>query len=335
MLDQVIALLNALLAQTGAANLTAGNLVMIAAGAGLIALAASRRYEPLLLVGVGVACIAANLPAANDSTVFHYASLGLDKLIVPSLLALAVGLMTDFGPLIANPRLIVFGAAAQLGIAVALVLARSLGFTLQEAGAIGIIGGADGPLALFVTAQLAPHLLGPVAVAAFACLALMPKMQEQMLRLLPASEKRAGGVTALRKATKLEKIAFPVFMAIIFNLFFPPVAPLITLFMLGNLAREVDAAGRLKNAAGVITDVIVLILAVAVGSKMAAATFLTVQSAEIVVLGLVAFACIVVSTTVMARFTHLFVAEAPANPIMRACRARFARRRPGPSRNSS
>ena len=178
------------------------------------------------------------------------------------------------------------------------------------------LSGLDGPLALFVTAQLAPHLLGPVAVAAFTCLALMPKMQERMTRLLPANEKSAAGMAAPRKATKTEKIAFPVFMAIIFNLFFPPVAPLITLFMLGNLLREVEAAGRLIKNAGGITDAIVLILAVAIGSTMAADTFLTVQTGEIVVLGLVAFACIVASTNVMARFTNLLLAEAPVNPMM-------------------
>ncbi len=318
MLDQVVALLNALLAQIGASHLTLGNGVMIAAGAGMIALAAARRFEPLLLVGAGFACIVANLPAAHGNTLFQYAYLGVDNLIVPSLLALGVGAMTDFGPVIANPRLLFPGAAAQLGIVVALVLAKSLGFTLQEAGAIGIIGGGDGPLALFVTAQLAPHLLGPVALAAFSFLALMSVMQERLARLLPpAGGEHAVPMAAPRKATKQEKIAFAVFIAIMFNLVFPPIAPLITMLMLGNLLREIEATGRLaKTAAGGIANVLIIVLTVAIGSTMAADKFLTVQTVEIALLGLVAFVCGIVSTLMVARLMNLSLAVgAPVNPL--------------------
>lgn len=316
MLDQVVALLNALLAQIGAAHLTLGNAVMIAAGASMVAMAAARRFEPLMLVGIGFACIVANLPAARDNTLFYYAYLGVDKLIIPSLLALGVGAMTDFGPVIANPRLILLGAGAQLGIVVALVLAKSLGFTLQEAGAIGIIGGGDGPLALFVTAQLAPHLLGPVSVAAFAFLALMAMMQGRLMRILPASEERAAGAAAPRTATKLEKIAFALFIAIIFNLFLPPIAPLITMLMLGNLLREVEATGPFaKTAARGIANVIIIVLTVAIGSTMAADKFLTVQTVEIVLLGLVAFVCGIASTMMMARLINLSPVGAPVNAL--------------------
>jgi oxaloacetate decarboxylase beta subunit len=314
-LDQVIALLNALLAQAGMAQFSFGNLVMIAAGAGMIALAAIRRYEPLLLVGVGFACIVANVPAAGESSLFHYAYLGMDKLILPSLLALGVGAMTDFGPVIGNPRLLILGAGAQFGIAAALVLAKAFGFSLKEAGAIGIIGGADGPLAIFVSAQLAPHLLGAVSVTAFSFLALMSTMQQRMMRTLTGEERRAAGMATLRQATKLEKIAFPIFMAIAFNLFFPPIAPLITMLMLGNLLREVESAGRLaKTAAGSITNAVIIVLTVAIGSAMAADKFLTVQTVEIVLLGLAGFVCCAASTMGMAKLMNLLFGM-PADPL--------------------
>jgi carboxybiotin decarboxylase len=305
-LEQAIAWLNALVAQSGLAQFSLGNIVMIAAGAAMIALALSKRYEPLLLVGVGFACIVANVPAAHESAVFHYASLGMDTLIIPALLALGVGAMTDFGPLIANPRLIVLGAGAQLGVVAALILAKWLGFTLKEAGAIGMIGGADGPLAVFVTAQLAPHLLGPVSLAAFAFLALMPMIQEAMLRMLPLDE-RATGLASMREPTRLERIAFPLVIALVFNVFFPPIAPLVTMLMLGNLLREVEATGRLaQTAAGGITNVAIIALTIAIGSTMAADKFLTEQTAQIALLGLAALACGVASMIGMAKLMNLF-----------------------------
>jgi carboxybiotin decarboxylase len=314
--DQAIAWLNALLAQSGLAQLSMGNLVMIAAGAAMIGLAASRRFAPLVLAGAGFACIVANVPAARDSAVFHYAALGMDTLIIPSLLALGIGAMTDFGPLIVNPRLIVLGAGVQLGAVAVLILAKGLGFTLQEAGAIGMIGGADGPLAIFVAAKLAPHLLGPVALAAFAFLALMPMMQERFMRTL--GENHGASAAALREPNQTERIAFPVFIALVFNLFFPSVAPLVTMLMLGNLLREVQGAGGLaKTAAGALTNVIVIALTVAIGSSMAADKFLTVQTAEVVAMGLLALACAVASTVAMAKLLNLQL-EAPAAKLEQA-----------------
>ncbi len=325
MLDQVIAVLNALLAKTGAAHVTFGNLVMIAAGAGMIWAAAVRRVEPLLLVGAGFACIVANVPGANEGALVHYAALGTDKLIIPSLLALGIGAMTDFGPVIANPRLMLLGAGAQLGIVVALVLANSLGFTLKEAGAIGIIGAADGPLAIFVTAQLAPHLLGPVSVATFAFLALMPIMLEQAMPIPRAKEAGSAGAGTPRTPAKFEKIAFPLCIAIVFNLFFPPIAPLIAMFMLGNLLREVGGAGRLARTASAITNATIVILAVAIGSTMAADTFLTVETGKIVMLGLLALTFGVASTLGIAKFMNLFL-ETPIDPLTPIARASYGAR---------
>jgi oxaloacetate decarboxylase beta subunit len=332
-LDQLIAFLSALLAQTGAAYFSFGNLVMIVIGATMIYLAIAKHYEPLLLVGIGFACIVANVPGPPDDVpgghaisallyevkeggLFHYAYQGVAKLIIPPLIFLGVGAMTDFGPMIANPKLVILGAGAHLGIFVALILAKVVGFSLKEAGAIGIIGGADGPMAIFVTVKLAPHLLGPISVAAYSYMALMPMIQPPIMRLLTTKSERVIGMAQIRKVTKLEKIAFPVVIAIIVNLFFPPVAPLITMLMLGNLLKEVGVTERLaKTAAGGLMNVIIIILTVAIGSTMAADKFLTFQTVEIVVLGLLAFLFGTASGVVTAKIMNMFL-ETPINPLI-------------------
>jgi sodium ion-translocating decarboxylase beta subunit len=332
-LDQLIAFLGALLAQTGAAHFTLGNLVMIVIGCIMIYLAIAKHYEPLLLVGIGFACIVANVPGPPDDVpgghaisallyevkeggLFHYAYQGVAKLIIPPLIFLGVGAMTDFGPMIANPKLVILGAGAHLGIFVALILAKMIGFSLKEAGAIGIIGGADGPMAIFVTVKLAPHLLGPISVAAYSYMALMPMIQPPIMRLLTNKKERMIGMAQLRKVTKLEKIAFPVVIAVIVNLFFPPVAPLITMLMLGNLLKEVGVTDRLaKTAAGGLMNVIIIILTVAIGSTMAADKFLTIQTVEIVVLGLLAFLFGTASGVVTAKIMNMFMTT-PINPLI-------------------
>jgi carboxybiotin decarboxylase len=332
-LDQLIAFLGALLAQTGAAHFTFGNLVMIVIGCIMIYLAIAKHYEPLLLVGIGFACIVANVPGPPDDVpgghaisallyqvkeggLFYYAYQGVAKLIIPPLIFLGVGAMTDFGPMIANPKLVILGAGAHLGIFVALILAKLIGFSLKEAGAIGIIGGADGPMAIFVTVKLAPHLLGPISVAAYSYMALMPMIQPPIMRLLTNKKERMIGMAQLRKVTKLEKIAFPVVIAVIVNLFFPPVAPLITMLMLGNLLKEVGVTDRLaKTAAGGLMNVIIIILTVAIGSTMAADKFLTLQTVEIVVLGLLAFLFGTASGVVTAKIMNMFLTT-PINPLI-------------------
>ena len=332
MFDQILFFFNALLQQTGAANLTFGNLVMIAVGGTMIYLAIAKHYEPLLLVGIGFSCIVANVPGPPDvpggppmsallyvvkeGGLFHYAYEGVAKLIIPPLIFLGVGAMTDFGPMIANPRLVILGAGAHLGIFVSLILAKLCGFTIQEAGAIGIIGGADGPMAIFVTVKLAPHLLAPIAVAAYSYMALMPMIQPPVMRLLTTKAEREIGMAESRKVTKLEKIAFPLVIAIIVNLFFPPVAPLISMLMLGNLLREVGVTDRLsKTAAGGLMNVIIIILTVAIGSTMAAEKFLTFQTLEIVVLGLIAFLFGTGSGVVTAKIMNLFL-KTKINPLI-------------------
>lgn len=331
-MDQIAVFVHALLEQTGAAHFSLGNLVMIVVGATMIYLAIAKHYEPLLLIGIGFSCIVANVPGPPDEPggsamsallyvvkeggLFHYAYEGVAKLIIPPLIFLGVGAMTDFGPMIANPKLVILGAGAHLGIFVALILAKLIGFTINEAGAIGIIGGADGPMAIFVTVKLAPHLLGPISVAAYSYMALMPMIQPPVMRLLTTKQERQIGMAQLRKVTKVEKIAFPVVIAIIVNLFFPPVAPLITMLMLGNLMKEVGVTERLaKTAAGGLMNVIIIILTVAIGSTMAADKFLTLQTIEIVVLGLVAFVFGTASGVLTAKIMNLFL-KTKINPLI-------------------
>jgi sodium ion-translocating decarboxylase beta subunit len=333
LLDQIPIFLQALLDQTGAIHFSFGNLIMIIIGSIMIYLAIAKHYEPLLLVGIGFSCIVANVPgppddvpggqaisallyAVKDGGLFHYAYMGVEKLIIPPLIFLGVGAMTDFGPMIANLRLVILGAGAHLGIFVALILAKMLGFTLSEAGAIGLIGGADGPMAIFVAVKLAPHLLGPISVAAYSYMALMPMIQPPVMRLLTTKAERQIPMAQSRKVTKLEKIAFPVVIAIIVNLFFPPVAPLITMLMLGNLLKEVGVTDRLsKTAAGGLMNVIIIILTVAIGSTMAADKFLTFQTLEIVVLGLIAFLFGTGSGVVTAKIMNLFL-KTKINPLI-------------------
>lgn len=319
MLDQLISLFDALLKQTGLAHLYWGNFVMMAVGGGMIYLAVVKKCEPFLLIGIGFACIVVNIPGsdlAEPGGLFNYAYKGVSLLIVPPLIFLGVGAITDFGPMIANPRLVILGAGAHLGIFVALILAKVLGFTLSEAGAIGIIGGADGPMAIFVTMKLAPHLLSPISVAAYSYMALMPIIQPPIMRLLTTKAERNIQMAQLRKVSRLEKILFPVIIAIIVNLFFPPVAPLVTMLMLGNLFREVLIVGRLADTAGgTLLNLVTMVLTVAIGSTMSAKTFLSFQTVEIVGLGLLAFVFGTASGVVTAKIMNLFL-KTKINPLI-------------------
>ncbi len=330
MLDQVPAFLNVLIGQSGVTHMSFGNVVMIAIGTAMIAVATAKRFEPLLLAGIGFACIIANVPAisgggaalsqAADGGLFHYAWFGIAQLVIPALIFLGIGAMTDFGAVIANPKLIVLGAGAQLGIFAAFILAKSLGFTVQEAGAIGILGAADGPIALFVTAKLAPHLLGPVSVVAYASTALMFMMQPRAMRLLTAGPERH------RAVTKLEKIAFPIVIALIFSVLFPQIAPLMVMLMLGNLLREVGPTGRVSKAALGMTKVLTVILAVAIGSSMAADNFLTAQTAQVIALAIAAFACAAGSTVMTAKLMNLFLLKPMSPPIAHFAPAHMVKR---------
>lgn len=293
MYELFASLMAALPEQTGLYQLWWGNVVMIAVGAVLIYLAIAKKYEPFLLIGIGFACIIANVPGSDltqPGGLFNYAYRGVELLIVPPLIFLGVGAMTDFGPMIANPSLVILGAAAHLGIFVALIGAKALGFTIQEAGAIGIIGGADGPMAIYVTMKLAPHLLPQISVAAYSYMALMPLIQPPIMKLLTNKAERQIMMEQPRYVSRLEKIVFPIVIAVIVNLFLPPVAPLITMMMLGNLLRECLLVDRLADtAANDLMNIVTITLTVAIGSTMDAGRFLNLMTLKIILLGLVAF----------------------------------------------
>lgn len=319
MLEQILFFSKALLDQTGAAQFWWGNLVMIIVGATMIYLALAKKYEPFLLIGIGFACIVANVPGSDlilPGGLFNYAYQGVELLIIPPLIFLGVGAMTDFGPMIANPKLVILGAGAHLGIFVALIGAKLLGFTINEAGAIGIIGGADGPMAIFVTVKLAPHLLPQISVAAYSYMALMPLIQPPVMKLLTTHKERQITMAQSRQVSRLEKLVFPVVIAIIVNMFFPPVAPLITMLMLGNLLKEALLVERLaKTAGGGLMNVITITLTLAIGSTMQADTFLTFKTLEIVFLGLVAFVFGTGSGVLTAKIMNLFL-KTKINPLI-------------------
>jgi carboxybiotin decarboxylase len=319
MFDQFVSFLGAMGAQTGLAHIWWGNVLMIAVGIGMILLAIIKKYEPLLLVGIGFSCIISNVPGSDlllPGGLFHYAYEGVQLLILPPLIFFGVGAMTDFGPMIANPKLVILGAAAHLGIFVALIIAKLLGFTIYEAGAIGIIGGADGPMAIFMTIKLAPHLLPQISVAAYSYMALMPLIQPPVMKLLTSRRERMIRMKQMRVVTRVERIGFPIIIGILVNLLLPPVAPLITMLMLGNLFKEVLVTDRLaKTAANEIMNIVIVVLTVAIGSTMGADRFLTVSTIEILVLGLVAFMVGTASGVIGAKIMNLFLRE-KINPLL-------------------
>ena len=319
MYEQFSTLMAELLNQTGLLDLWWGNIVMIIVGGILLYLGIIKKYEPFLLVGIGLACIVANVPGSDltkPGGLFHYAYQGVELLIIPPLIFLGIGAMTDFGPMIANPSLVILGAAAHLGIFVSLIGAKLLGFSLAEASAIGIIGGADGPMAIYVTMKLAPHLLPQISVAAYSYMALMPLIQPPIMRLLTTKEERNIIMQQPRYVSRLEKIVFPIVIAIIVNLFLPPVAPLITMLMLGNLLRECLCVDRLaETASNTLLNIVTLVLTVAIGSTMDANSFLTWDTLLIIVLGLIAFVFGTASGVIGARIMNK-ISRGKINPLI-------------------
>lgn len=319
MFDQLLGLFLALVKQTGLMQISVGNIVMMIVGGTLVYLALSRKYEPFLLLGIGFACIVSNVPGSDlnqPGGLFNYAYKGVEMVIIPPLIFLGVGAMTDFGPMLARPSLMILGAAAHAGIFIAIILAKMLGFTLAEAGAIGIIGGADGPMAIFVATKLAKPLLPAIAVAAYSYMALMPLIQPPVMKMLTSKEERQIVMVKAREVSRLEKIVFPFVIAIIVNLLLPPVAPLVTMLMLGNMLREVLMVDRLaQTAANELMNVITITLTIAIGSTMAAEKFLTFQTLEIIVLGLITFLGGTASGVIGAKIMNLFMKD-KINPLL-------------------
>jgi oxaloacetate decarboxylase beta subunit len=322
MIEQFLGLLQALGEQTGVMAFSVGNLIMMIVGAVLIYLALAKKYEPFLLIGIGFACIVSNVPGSELTApggLFYYAFKGVELVILPPLIFLGVGAMTDFGPMMARPSLMILGAAAHTGVFLAIILAKLSGqFTIAEAGAIGIIGGADGPMAIFVTMKLAPHLLPQIAVAAYSYMALMPLIQPPVMRFFTSKAERSIMMTQTRVITRLEKIVFPFVIAIVVNLLLPPVAPLITMLMLGNMLREVLIVDRLANTcANDLMNVVTLTLTVAIGSTMTADRFLNYKTLLIVGLGLLAFLCGTASGVIGAKIMNVFLKD-KINPLIGA-----------------
>ena len=292
--------LSNLLDSTGFVALNWQYLVMIAISLVLIYLAIVRKFEPLLLLPIAFGMLLANLPltglmsgpAADGEAggLLYYLYKGVKLGIYPSLIFLGIGAMTDFGPLIANPSCLFLGAGAQFGIAVAFIISSALGFTPAESASIGIIGGADGPTAIYLTTRLAPHLLPAIAIAAYSYMALIPIIQPPIMRLLTTKKERETVMVQLRPVSKLEKVCFPIIVSILCILLLPSVAPLIGMLMLGNLFRECGVVERLSDTAqNALINIVTIFLGVTVGATASADTFLRSETLMIIGLGLLAF----------------------------------------------
>lgn len=261
----------------------------------LIYLAVVKKYEPLLLLPISFGLLLANLPMAGLSSydeggLIYYLYQGVKKGIYPPLIFLGIGAMTDFGPLIANPKSLLLGAAAQLGIFATFIGATLLGFAPNEAGSISIIGGADGPTAIYVTSQLAPEMLGPIAIAAYSYMALVPLIQPPIMKLLTTKKEREVVMQQLRPVSKVEKVVFPILVTLLVSFFLPDAAPLVGMLMLGNLFRESGVVERItKTAQNELINIITIFLGVSVGATAKAENFLDPKTLGIIVLGLLAF----------------------------------------------
>lgn len=279
---------------SGFAAFTGGNAIMIAVGCILLYLAFEKGYEPLLLSPIAFGCIMTNFPKTEFFTapgVMQAISYGIQHEIFPPVIFLGVGAMTDFGPLIANPKTLLLGAAAQGGVFVALGGAMLLGFDVKEAASIGIIGGADGPTAIYLTVKMAPHLLGAIAVAAYSYMSLVPLIQPPIMVLCTTQKERQVRMGQLRDVTKFERLVFPVVVTIVVSLLLPPVASLIGMLMLGNLFRESGVTDRLSDTAqNALMNMVTIFLATGTGLTMSADSFLNMKTILIICLGLVAFA---------------------------------------------
>ena len=279
---------------SGFASLTWENIVMILVGLVLLYLAIAKEYEPLLLLPIAFGDIMANFPNTGfetDMGVMMAIGFGIKYEIFPPLIFMGVGAMTDFGPLIANPKMVFLGAAAQIGVFVALAGAMLLGFNVQEAASIGIIGGADGPTAIYLTTKLAPHLLGAIAVAAYSYMSLVPLIQPPIMKLCTTKEQRQIRMVNLRPVTHFEKVAFPIVVAIVVSLLLPPVAALMGCLCLGNLFEVSGVTARLSDTAqNALCNIVTIFLATGTGLTMTGDKFLRIQTIEIIVLGLIAFA---------------------------------------------
>ena len=310
---------------------------MIALACFLLYLAIKKQFEPLLLLPIAFGMLLTNLPGADmfHPTLFDegqidwydlyktgglldFLYIGVKLGIYPCLIFIGVGAMTDFGPLIANPKSFLLGAAAQVGIFATFLGAYALGFEPNECGSIGIIGGADGPTSIFLTARLAPELLGPIAIAAYSYMALVPVIQPPIMRALTTDKERKIRMSQLRQVSKTEKILFPIIIAVVISLLLPSAAPLVGCLMLGNLMKECGVVDRLaKTVQNELMNIVVICLGISVGATATAASFLNFKTLGILVLGILAFSCGSAGGVLLAKFMNLFAKEGnKINPLI-------------------
>ncbi len=315
-------------ASTGVANFTIGQVIMIITGGLLIYLAIAKGFEPLLLIPIGFGGVLANIPIAEiagpDGLLGILYHSGIETGVFPLLIFMGVGAMTDFGPLLARPSLMILGAAAQFGIfvtlfgAIAMNLIPGMEFTLADAAAIAIIGGADGPTAIYVASRLAPDLLGAIAVAAYSYMALVPIIQPPIMKLLTTEKERQTKMTQLRQVGKLEKILFPLILLLVTILLLPSATPLVGMLCFGNLLKECGVVDRLSNTAkNELINIVTIFLGLAVGSKLAADKFLTAETIGILLLGMVAFSIGTAAGVIMGKIMYR-VTGGEVNPLLGA-----------------
>ena len=312
---------------TGIYNFTGGQAFMMLVGFLLLFLAIKKGFEPLLLLPIGFGAILSNIPVAGiaeEGGLLSYLYYGIKAGIFPLLIFMGVGAMTDFGPMLANPKTLLLGAAAQFGIfasllgALALNAIPGLEFSLRDAAAIGIIGGADGPTAIYVASKLAPDLLGAIAVAAYSYMALVPLIQPPIMRALTTEDERKIEMKQMRAVSKTEKIVFPLMLLILSILLLPSATPLIGMFALGNLMNASGVVDRLSQTAqNELINIVTIFLGLAVGSKLSAEAFLQLQTLGILALGAVAFAIGTASGVIMAKIMNKF-SDTPINPLIGA-----------------
>ncbi|ALM94476.1 sodium ion-translocating decarboxylase subunit beta [Fusobacterium polymorphum] len=313
-----------LLEASGFAALTWQNVAMILVSFVLFYLAIVKKFEPLLLLPISFGMFLVNLPLAglmneggvDTGGIIYFMSYGVKSNLFPCLVFMGVGAMTDFSPLIANPISLLLGAAAQLGIYVAFIFATQIGFTPAEAAAIGIIGGADGPTSIYIANNLAPHLLAPIAVAAYSYMALIPLIQPPIMKALTTPKERAVKMGQLRKVSKTEKIVFPIAVVLFCSLLLPSVAPLLGLLMMGNLFKESGVVQRLSDTAqNAMINIITIMLGLSVGAKADGATFLDVSTLKIIAMGLAAFCFSTVGGVLLGKLLYV-ITGGKINPLI-------------------
>ncbi len=291
-MEAFIVALQSVWADSGFSALTGGHVIMICVGLVLLYMAIVKGFEPLLLSPIAFGCILANIPknGFEEPGVMSVIAYGIHHEVFPPLIFMGVGAMTDFGPLIANPKTLLLGAAAQAGVFIALLGAMLLGFNVQEAAAIGIIGGADGPTSIYLAAKMAPQLLGAIAVAAYSYMSLVPLIQPPIMMLCTTEHDRKIVMKQLRPVSKFEKVVFPIMCTIVISLLLPSVTALIGMLMLGNLFKEAGCLDRLSDTAqNALMNIVTIMLATGTGCTMSADSFLNYQTLLIICLGLVAF----------------------------------------------